>query len=103
MSCILLHESIHANYAGAEKSYILHVSLEQAQAQTFEHIQKLLKIPVFPEWTGYLWKAGQNAMLLRPCRGEGGLTVYSLSLDTTAWTRLITGALERNILKLPSH
>lgn len=101
-SCILLHETVtRPNYNGNAHSYILQISEEQAKAQLYTHIQQLLNIAVFQEWTDYLWKAGQAAMLLRLCRGGGGLKVLSLHLDRTAWTRLLTGALEAQILSLP--
>lgn len=40
-----------------------------------------LLVPVFPEWTNYLWHAGQTAMLLRPICTCGDVKLYTVLLD----------------------
>ena len=55
---------------------------------------------MFPDWTGYLWQAGQNAMLVRPTRTGGEVKLYSVTLDCDAWTRLLTGGLNQSIIRL---
>ncbi|MEQ8675314.1 MAG: hypothetical protein RLP44_01500 [Aggregatilineales bacterium] len=103
-SLILLHEMVtQPNYGGKSTTFIFHMSDEQAMAQLRDHITKLVKVPVFPEWTGYLWQAGQAAMLLRPTRTGGDVKMWTVDLDADAWTRLITGGLAQNVVLLPKH
>ena len=73
----------------------------QAMAQLRHHVTKLVKVPVFDTWTGYLWQAGHAAMLVRSTRSQGGLDVLAVTLDVDAWTRLITGGLATNTISLP--
>jgi hypothetical protein len=56
---------------------------------------------VFADWTGYLWQAGQSAMLVRPTRTGGDVQLWTVTLDCDAWTRLITGGLAQGIIRLP--
>ena len=101
-SMILLHEMVtQPNYGGKSTTFILHVSDEQAMAQLHQHVTKLVKVPVFLDWTGYLWQAGQSAMLVRKTRGAGGLDVLVVDLDADSWTRLLTGGLATDALQLP--
>jgi hypothetical protein len=103
-SLILLHEQVtQPNYGGKSTTFVLHVSDEQAMAQLHQHVTKLVKVPVFPEWTGYLWQAGQAAMLVRKTRSAGGLEIFSVDLDVDSWTRLITGGLSQGIIRLPQN
>jgi hypothetical protein len=101
-SLILCHELVtQPNYGGKSTAFIFHVSDEQAMAQLRHHITKLVKVPVFDEWTGYLWQAGQSAMLLRQTRTGGDVKLWTVELDTEAWTRLLTGGLAEGIITLP--
>lgn len=101
-SLILLHEMVtQPNYGGKSTTFILHVSDEQAMAQLHQHVTKLVKVPVFLDWTGYLWQAGQSAMLVRKTHGAGGLDVLAVDLDVDSWTRLITGGLMTQAITLP--
>jgi hypothetical protein len=103
-SLILLHEMVtQPNYGGKATTFILHVSDEQAMAQLHQHVTRLVKVPVFLDWTGYLWQAGQSAMLVRKTRGAGGLDVLAVDLDVDSWTRLITGGLSQGIIHLPQN
>ena len=103
-SLILLHEMVtQPNYGGKSTTFILHVSDEQAMAQLRHHVTKLVKVPVFLDWTGYLWQAGQSAMLVRKTRSAGGLDVLAVDLDVDSWTRLMTGGLSQGIIRLPQN
>lgn len=103
-SLILLHEMVtQPNYGGKSTTFILRVSDKQAMAQLHQHVTKLVKVPVFPEWTGYLWQAGQSAMLVRKTRSAGGLDVLAVDLDVDSWTRLMTGGLSQGIIHLPQN
>jgi hypothetical protein len=102
-SLILVHEQVvNPNYGGKSTTFILRVSEEQAMAQLRHHVTELVKVPVFDEWAGYLWQAGQSAMLVRRTRGAGGLDVLCVDLDAEAWTRLITGGLSQGVIALPN-
>jgi hypothetical protein len=97
----LLHEIVtQPNYGGKSTTFILHVSDEQATAQLYQHVTRLVKVPVFPEWMGYLWQAGQAAMLVRPTRAAGGVDLLTVTLDRDDWTRLITGGLSQGVISL---
>ncbi|MEM9955270.1 MAG: hypothetical protein AAF846_26925 [Chloroflexota bacterium] len=103
VSMILVHEDwIDPNYKGAATSYIMQVSEAQAKGQLLHHVRELVSVPVFAEWTDYLWQAGQTAMLIRECKTGGGITFKSLNLDATAWKRLITGGVANRIINIPS-
>jgi hypothetical protein len=103
-SLILCHELLtQPNYGGASTTFMIHISDEQAMAQLRQHITRLVKVPVFPEWTAYLWDVGQRAMLLRPTRTGGDVKLWTISLDDSAWTRLITGGLATGIIQLPQN
>jgi hypothetical protein len=101
-SLILLHDwVVHPNYGGAATTFLFRVDESQARAQLKQHITQLINIPVFDSWTDYLWTAGQAAILVRPTRAAGGIDLLTVSLDATAWTRLVTGGIEQQIIALP--
>jgi hypothetical protein len=79
------------------------MSDQQAMTQLRHHVTKLVKVPVFAEWTSYLWQAGQNAMLVRPTRTGGDVKLYTIVLDVDAWTRLITGGLAKGFIQLTKN
>jgi len=102
-SLILCHDLlIHPNYSGKSTTFILRTDEAQATAKLTHHVTELVKVPVFDEWAGYLYTAGQTAMLVRHTRSEGGVDVLTVDLDIDAWTRLITGGIEQGIIALPS-
>ncbi len=102
-SLILLHDwVIHPNYNGAATTFLIRTSDAQAKAKLKQHILQLVNIPVFDDWIEFLWNAGQAAALVRPTNAEGGIDLLTLSLDATAWTRLITSGVEQQIIRLPA-
>lgn len=101
-SLILLHDwIITPNYNGAATTFILRTDDVQAQAKLKQHVALLVNLPVFDAWTAYLWHAGQTAMLVRPTHLAEGINLLTVSLDTDAWTRLITGGVEQRVITLP--
>ena len=101
-SLILLHEMVtQPNYGGKATTFIFHVGDEQAMGHLQHHVTTLVNVPVFADWTGYLWQAGQSAMLVRKTRGAGGLDVLAVDLDADSWTRLLTGGLSQGVIRLP--
>ena len=102
-SLILCHEWLTLpNYNGKSTTFIVQATEAQAVAQLHHHVTKLVKVPVFPDWTDYLWRAGKTAMLVRPTRTGGDVTLWTIDLDADAWTRLITGGLSTGVIMLPS-
>ncbi|MEO1523695.1 MAG: hypothetical protein AAFU78_23355, partial [Cyanobacteria bacterium J06633_2] len=74
----------------------------QAIAKLTDHVRKLVKVPVFECWGGFLFSAGESAGLVRSPRGGGGMDLLVIDLDADAWTRLITGGLANGVIALPS-
>jgi hypothetical protein len=102
MSMILMHQwMIEPNYNGKSVTFILDTDETTTRAKLRHHIRQLVKCAVFDEWTDYLWTAGQAAMLVRKTRSGGGLTLWTIMLDSEAWARLITGGLAEGIITLP--
>ena len=103
-SLMLAHEMlIEPNYGGKSTTFIFHLSDEQAMAQLKHHVTELVNLPVFNHWSGYLWQAGQNAMLLRKTRSNDCLKLWTVDLDVDSWTRIITGGLSEGIIQLPDQ
>jgi len=103
-SLILMHDwAVTPNYGGAATTFIIRTSEQQAVAKLKHHVMQLVNIPVFAAWSAYLYAAGQNAMLVRKTRSQGGIDLLTVDLDATAWARLITGGIAENIITLPQH
>jgi len=101
-SLILCHDLlVNPNYGGKSTTFILRTDEAQAAAKLKHHITELVKVPVFDAWAGYLYHAGQTAMLLRQTRSAGDIDLLSVNLDVDAWTRLITGGIEQGVIALP--
>ncbi|MBZ0296823.1 MAG: hypothetical protein K8L99_29955 [Anaerolineae bacterium] len=101
-SLILCHDLlVNPNYGGKSTTFILRTDEAQAAARLKHHVTELVKLPVFDAWAGYLYHAGQSAMLVRPTRSAGDIDLLSVTLDIDAWTRLITGGIEQGVITLP--
>ena len=101
-SLILVHEwAVTPNYGGKATTFIFRTSDGQATAKLKHHVMQLVNVPVFDAWSSYLYQAGQKAVLVRKTRSAGGIDLLSVDLDVDAWTRLITGGLEQQIIALP--
>jgi hypothetical protein len=101
-SLILCHDLlVNPNYGGKSTTFILRTDEAQAAAKLKHHVTELVKVPVFDEWAGYLYHAGQTAMLVRQTRSAGDIDLLSVDLDIDAWTRLITGGIEQGVITLP--
>jgi hypothetical protein len=102
-SLILCHDLlVNPNYGGKSTTFILRTDKAQAAAKLKHHVTELVKVPVFDEWAGYLYHAGQTAMLVRQTRSAGGVDLLTVDLDIDGWTRLITGGLEQRVIHLPT-
>jgi hypothetical protein len=101
-SLILCHDLlVNPNYGGKSTTFILRTDEAQAMAKLKHHVTELVKVPVFDAWAGYLYHAGQTAMLVRPSRSAGDINLLTVTLDIDAWTRLITGGIEQGVIALP--
>ncbi|PJF27566.1 MAG: hypothetical protein CUN53_03530 [Phototrophicales bacterium] len=101
-SLILVHDhAVSPNYSGKSTTFIFRTSDTQATAKLKYHVTQLVNVPVFDRRSAYLYEAGQRAMLVLKCRSASGIDLLSVDLDVDAWTRLITGGLEQNIVRLP--
>jgi hypothetical protein len=103
-SLILLHEWLtQPNYGGSATTFIIRTSDAQAMAKLKHHVMAVVKVPVFDTWSSYLYHAGQTAMLVRKTHAGGGIDLLTLTLDADAWTRLITGGVEQQVIALPAN
>lgn len=100
-SLILLHEWIVRPNDDARTIFLLRVDEAQARAKLKHLVTQLVNIPVFDVWTEFLWSAGSAASLVHPTRLAGGVDLLTVSRDAGAWTRLITGGVEQQIIQLP--
>ena len=102
-SAILVHEWMtQPNYLGKSVTGIFRTSDEQAMAKLLHHVRQLVNIPVFEEWSWYVYQAGQTSGLVRkPSPQGGGIDLLIVELDVDAWTRLITGGLANGVIALP--
>ncbi|MBN8595636.1 MAG: hypothetical protein J0M33_28045 [Anaerolineae bacterium] len=95
-SLILVHEwAVVPNYNGAATTFLFRMDDAQATTNLKHHVTELVKVPVFDTWADYLYSAGQIAGLVCKTRSAGAIDLLTVDLDATAWTRLITGGLER--------
>lgn len=102
-SLILCHDwLVNPNYGGKSTTFILRTDEVQVATKLKKHITELVKVPVFEEWTSYLYHAGQSAVLLRQTRSAGDVDLLTVTLDVDAWTRLITGGIEQGVINLPT-
>jgi len=103
-SLILCHDLlVNPNYGGKSTTFILRTDEAQAAAKLKHHVTELVKVPVFDQWAGYLYHAGQTAMLVRQTRSAGDIDLLTITLDVDAWTRLITGGIEQGVIALPTN
>lgn len=101
-SLILCHELlINPSYCGNSTTFIFRVDETQAAAQLKHHVTELVKVPVFDEWSHYLYTAGQTAKLVCPTQAGGGVDLLTIDLDVDTWTRLIMSGLEQHLIRLP--
>ena len=103
-SAILVHEWLtDPNYGGKSVTGIFRTDEAQNVAKLTDHVRKLVKVPVFDDWGGFLFSAGESAGLVRSPRGGGGIDLLVIELEVDAWTRLITGGLANGVITLPKQ
>ncbi len=101
-SAVLVHAWLtDPLYGGKSTTGIFRTSEAQAVAKLIDHVRKLVKVPVFEAWAGFLYEVGGAAGLVRPARSGGEIDLLAVDLDADAWTRLITGGLANGVIRLP--
>ena len=73
----------------------------QATAKLGAHVQELVDIAVFPAWFPYLVQQGRVERLLTPLTCYGGVKLWKLTLDKSAWERVICRGLQQRTIRLP--
>ena len=64
---------------------------DQATAILGDHISKLVKVAVFPEWHPFLVQQGRLEHLMQRCICYGGAQVWAVTLDAARWTQSYPG------------
>jgi hypothetical protein len=100
-SLILLHEWVVNPNDDAKTTFLLRVSDAQTKAKLKHRVAQLVNVPLFDAWTEFLWSAGRAASLVHTTHAAGGIDLLTVSLDVLAWTRLITGGIEQQVIQLP--
>lgn len=100
---LIHHDIIEPVYAELSTTYLFLTShKDQTTAKLGTHIQALVDIAVFPQWFPYLVQQGRVEGLIIPLTCYGGVNLWKLALDKTAWQRLICRGVTSHNLLLPS-
>lgn len=99
---LLVHRAItEPVYSELTTTYMFFADKDRATAILGNHIAKLVKVAVFPDWHPYLVQQGRTERLVQRCTCYGGATVHSITLDVDAWTRIIQSGLASGTIALP--
>ena len=99
---LLVHKAItEPVYSELTETFMFFTDKDQATAILGDHISKLVKVAVFPEWHNFLVQQGRQERLVHRCTCYGGATVHSVTLDVDAWTRIIQSGLASGTIALP--
>lgn len=99
---LLVHKAItEPVYTELSQTFMFFTGKEQATAILGDHISKLVKVAVFPEWYGFLAQQGDREYLVQRCTCYGGVQVWAITLDRDAWTRVIQDGLASGGITLP--
>jgi hypothetical protein len=100
---LLVHKAVtEPVYSELTLTYMFFIEKEQATAILGNHISRLVKVAVFPEWHTYLVQPGRQERLMQHCTCYGGANLWAITLDADAWTSVIQRGLETGLLVLPS-
>jgi hypothetical protein len=99
---LLVHKAItEPVYAELSETFIFFTGKDQATAILGNHISRLVKVAVFPEWYAFLAQQGDREYLVERCTCYGGVQVWAITLDRDAWTRVIRDGLASGVITLP--
>ena len=99
---LLVHRDIlEPQYAELTTTYLFLTDKDKASAKLGAHVQALVDIAVFPAWYAYLVQQGRVERLITPLTCYGGVSLYRLDLNKSAWERLICRGLSQGSIRLP--
>ena len=88
-------------YTELTTTYMLFTEKDQATAILGNHISRLVKVAVFPEWYAFLVQQGRQENLVQRCTCYGGVQVWAVTLDSERWSRVIQNGLASGLITLP--
>ncbi|NJL54350.1 hypothetical protein HC928_03565 [bacterium] len=65
------------------------------------HVQQLVDLAVFPTWHNFLVQQGRLTRLITPLTCYGSVQLWKVTLDKSAWERLICRGLQQRQIRLP--
>ena len=99
---LLVHKAItEPVYSELTTTYMFFADKDQATAILGDHISKLVKVAVFPEWYAFLVQQGRLEHLMQRCVCYGGAQVWLITLDESRWTGIIQDGLISGVISLP--
>ena len=99
---LLVHKAItEPVYSELTTTYMFFADKDQATAILGDHISKLVKVAVFPEWYAFLVQQGRLENLMQRCVCYGGAQVWLITLDESRWTGIIQDGLVSGVISLP--
>jgi len=98
---VLVHQDmVEPTYAELTTTYVfLTADKDQTTAKLGAHINALVNIAVFTNWYPYLVQQGRLAGLLSPLTCYGGVKLWRITLDQSAWERLICRGLRHGDIR----
>lgn len=99
---LLVHRAItEPVYSELTETFMFFTDKDQATAILGDHISKLVKVAVFPEWNSFMVQQGRQERLVQRCTCYGGAQVWAVTLDAFRWTQVIQNGLAENTISLP--
>lgn len=91
---LLVHKAItEPVYSELTETFMFFTNKDQATAVLGDHISKLVKVAVFPEWNSFMVQQGRQESLVQRCTCYGGAQVWAVTLDASRWTQVIQNGL----------
>lgn len=98
---LLVHKAItEPVYSELSETFVFFTDKNRATAILGDHISRLVKVAVFPEWYACLARQGDRESLVQRCTCYGGVQVWAITLDRDAWTRVIRDGLASGSIAL---
>ena len=99
---LLVHKVItEPVYSELSVTYMFFTGKAQATAILGNHISRLVKVAVFPEWFSFLVQQGRQESLVQRCTCYGGVQMWAVTLDSERWSRVIQSGLASDVITLP--
>ncbi len=99
---LLVHKAItEPVYSELTTTYMLFTEKDQGTAVLGNHISRLVKVAVFPEWFSFLVQQRRQENLVQRCTCYGGVQMWAVTLDSERWSRVIQNGLASGVITLP--